>query len=169
LDIRFYVVALLFIIFDVEISLFFPWATVFGKATNLKNDNLQVVQTFDAAGESGIRLTPAAEGLFRELGVPPTDIPQATTAQREALAVSLGREPNEAEAATHAIRSSADTLAIIAIFDILVFFAVLLMGFVYVWRRGDLDWVRAVDQSRAPPAERIPPAAAMEREPVLSM
>ena len=29
-DLRFYVVALLFIIFDVEVALFFPWATVFG-------------------------------------------------------------------------------------------------------------------------------------------
>jgi NADH-quinone oxidoreductase subunit A len=25
-----------------------------------------------------------------------------------------------------------------------VFFAVLLVGFAYVWFRGDLDWVRAV-------------------------
>ena len=34
-DLRFYVVALLFIIFDVEVAFFFPWATVFGKATQL--------------------------------------------------------------------------------------------------------------------------------------
>src|SRR3954462_7984848 len=34
-DLRFYVVALLFIIFDVEIAFFFPWAAVFGKATQL--------------------------------------------------------------------------------------------------------------------------------------
>ena len=34
-DIRFYVVALLFIIFDVEVAFFFPWATVFGKANAL--------------------------------------------------------------------------------------------------------------------------------------
>jgi len=33
-DLRFYVVALLFIIFDVEVALFFPWATVFGKSTH---------------------------------------------------------------------------------------------------------------------------------------
>ena len=30
--------------------------------------------------------------------------------------------------------------------DVLVFFAVLLVGFAYVWKRGDLDWVRAVAQ-----------------------
>src|SRR6187200_67256 len=34
-DLRFYVVALLFIIFDVEVAFFFPWAVVFGKATEL--------------------------------------------------------------------------------------------------------------------------------------
>src|SRR5262245_2441732 len=34
-DLRFYVVALLFIIFDVEVAFFFPWAAVFGKSANL--------------------------------------------------------------------------------------------------------------------------------------
>src|SRR4249920_2938525 len=40
---RFYVVALLFIIFDVEVAFFFPWATVFGKATHLMDPNFQKV------------------------------------------------------------------------------------------------------------------------------
>src|SRR5437773_9288290 len=39
-DLRFYVVALLFIIFDVEIAFFFPWATVFGKATHLMDPQM---------------------------------------------------------------------------------------------------------------------------------
>ena len=39
-DLRFYVVALLFIIFDVEVAFFFPWAAVFGKATQLARPNL---------------------------------------------------------------------------------------------------------------------------------
>ena len=34
-DLRFYVVALLFVIFDVEVAFFFPWAEVFGKANNI--------------------------------------------------------------------------------------------------------------------------------------
>ncbi len=38
----------------------------------------------------------------------------------------------------------ARSLAKTSIIDILVFFAVLLVGFAYVWMRGDLDWVRAV-------------------------
>src|SRR5258707_9719914 len=32
-DLRFYVVALLFVIFDVELAFFFPWAVVFGSST----------------------------------------------------------------------------------------------------------------------------------------
>src|SRR5437763_16382183 len=36
-DLRFYVVALLFVIFDVEMAFFFPWAVVFGRANELAN------------------------------------------------------------------------------------------------------------------------------------
>src|SRR6478736_5859813 len=36
-DLRFYVVALLFVIFDVEVAFFFPWAEVFGKANAIAN------------------------------------------------------------------------------------------------------------------------------------
>src|SRR6267142_1363413 len=39
-DLRFYVVALLFIIFDVEVAFFFPWAAVFGEATQLLDARL---------------------------------------------------------------------------------------------------------------------------------
>src|SRR6188508_3242949 len=72
-DLRFYVVALLFIIFDVEVAFFFPWATVYGKATHLMDPNFQ---TITAQGE----LTPHAKALFKELGdenptVPP--LPEA--------------------------------------------------------------------------------------------
>jgi NADH-quinone oxidoreductase subunit A len=53
--------------------------------------------------------------------------------------------------------------------DIAVFFAVLMVGFAYVWRRGDLDWVRAVSAERAESAPtRAPPSIAVEREPALS-
>src|SRR5579872_222621 len=39
-DLRFYVVALLFIIFDVEIAFFFPWAAVYGESTQLLDARL---------------------------------------------------------------------------------------------------------------------------------
>src|SRR3954451_22933880 len=39
-DLRYYVVALLFVIFDVEVAFFFPWATVFGKTNTLAQEGL---------------------------------------------------------------------------------------------------------------------------------
>jgi len=79
-DLRFYVVALVFIIFDVEIALFWPWAVVFGAA--------------DASVTQG-----------------------------------------------HAIKT-------IALYDMLFFFGVVVVGFLYLWRFGYLDWVRAATGQR---------------------
>src|SRR5213076_2619944 len=45
-DLRFYVVALLFVVFDVEVTLLFPWAVVFGQA------NRQADTATDAARAS---------------------------------------------------------------------------------------------------------------------
>src|SRR5213076_2858347 len=39
-DLRFYVVALLFVIFDVEMAFFFPWAVVFGQSNQLADPRL---------------------------------------------------------------------------------------------------------------------------------
>src|SRR4030042_237628 len=69
-DLRFYVVALLFIIFDVEVALFFPWATVFGKSTHLMDPRFQVVQ------RDGVLLTDGARQLYQELGVRSPSVPR---------------------------------------------------------------------------------------------
>jgi len=122
-DLRFYVVALLFIIFDVEVALFFPWATVFGKANELRDPSLAVV----TETPEGASLTPSAIGVLQELGLR-GDVPVAGGAA-------------EAEQVVRSIGSSLSTAAVL---DMAVFFAVLLVGFAYVWLRGDLDWVRAV-------------------------
>src|ERR671923_1887612 len=55
-DLRFYVVALLFIIFDVEVAFFFPWATVFGKATQLAGTPPAAAADVDPAGVAATRL-----------------------------------------------------------------------------------------------------------------
>ncbi len=137
-DIRFYVVALLFIIFDVEIAFFFPWATVFGKATHLMDD----------------RLPPqAVTQAYRQLGVPPAARPKMP-------------ETSEARAAS---AETAKQLAGLSIIDILVFFAVLMVGFAYVWKRGDLDWVRSTSAEEATgPPPREPPSLTIEPERALS-
>ena len=157
-DLRFYVVALLFIIFDVEVAFFFPWATVYGKATHLMDPNLAKVER--AAGPGEMKLTPAAIGLYRELGIkqptPPAALPPTAVAGKQAASpVSRGNA---------AVEASARRLALFSLIDIGVFFAVLLVGFAYVWKRGDLDWVRAVSREHAPDAPRGPPQA---REPML--
>lgn len=89
-DLRFYVVALLFVLFDVEIAFFFPWAVVFGEAT----------QAADAGHPTGRSF---AEFTFVEF---------------------------------------------------LIFFGILLVGFAYLWRRGDLEWVKTLAGQTAPATDR---------------
>ncbi len=73
-DLRFYVVALVFLIFDIEVALFYPWAVVYA--------------------ESGVA----------------------------------------------------------ALWDMLFFFGVIVVGYLYLWRFGYLDWVRATGFYDARPA-----------------
>jgi NADH-quinone oxidoreductase subunit A len=109
-DIRFYVVALLFIIFDVEVAFFYPWATVFGGATQLADPRLSDAARMNLSD----RLLDVAPG---------TSTPDTMLSAANAL-----------------------QMAWMGFGDILVFFGVLMVGFAYVWSRGDLDWVRALMQ-----------------------
>jgi NADH-quinone oxidoreductase subunit A len=169
-DLRFYVVALLFIIFDVEVALFFPWATVFGKAVQLSDPALVTVReaavpaagsaTPDSAGQAaggllpastaGVALTPAGAGLLRELGVSRPAVPQFAVSEAEGLRVrrSLGAQDSPVSESAWAVSRVGTLLARTAVVDMAAFFAVLLVGFAYVWSRGDLDWVRAVSSER---------------------
>ncbi len=78
-DLRFYVVALVFLIFDIEIALFYPWAVV-----------------------------------YREAGLP-------------------------------------------ALWDMLFFFGVIVVGFMYLWRFGYLDWNRATTTTSKPATRAVGP------------
>jgi NADH-quinone oxidoreductase subunit A len=131
-DLRFYVVALLFIIFDVEVAFFFPWAAVFGKATQMAAE-----PPGGAVAASDVMTT-----RLQELGVSTSD-----TVSGDDVTV---------------LQESARALALTSIADIGVFFGVLLVGFAYVWKRGDLDWVRAITQKRTQPVYRAPPVRALE-------
>ncbi|HJQ81094.1 MAG TPA: NADH-quinone oxidoreductase subunit A [Lacipirellulaceae bacterium] len=141
-DLRFYVVALLFIIFDVEVAFFFPWAVVFGKATQMAGAPPAAVAAADDGNAAGAVPDLMATRL-RELGV-------------------AGRGAAVEGGDIGTLQESAQTLALASIADIGVFFGVLLVGFAYVWKRGDLDWVRAVAQKREQPAYRGPPVRALE-------
>lgn len=109
-DLRFYVVALLFIIFDVEVAFFFPWAMIYGGAMQLADQRL--------GDEARMQIT---EKLL--------NAPAGSLATDQMISAQ-----------------TAFQLGVTGLFDILVFFGVLLLGFAYVWKRGDLDWVRAMAQ-----------------------
>jgi NADH-quinone oxidoreductase subunit A len=132
-DLRFYVVALLFIIFDVEVAFFFPWAAVFGKVTQLAAEPPAAV----ASADGGNLYDATAQTRLRELGI------------KDAAA------PTTADAAE--LQSAARNMALTSFADIAVFFAVLLVGFAYVWKRGDLDWVRAMTRQNTSLVQRAPP------------
>ena len=129
-DLRFYVVALLFIIFDVEVAFFFPWAVVFGKATQISAE------------------PPAAQASA------------LATTRLEELGLTNAAATKSAQAGN--LQAAARDLAKMSIVDILVFFFVLMVGFFYVWKRGDLDWVRTVARDRVQPLHRPPPPRAVE-------
>ena len=114
-DLRFYVVALLFVIFDVELAFFFPWAVVFGSANRAADESLPMEQRIQAASV----LTPG------------------TTTEPSAIAMH--------------------SFAQFAFLELLVFFAILLVGFAYLWKRGDLEWVRSVaaQVKQSPPTQVV--------------
>ena len=151
-DLRFYVVALLFIIFDVEVAFFFPLAAVFVKSVELMDPDVVVVSASNELSSSG-------EGLLLEMGVADPQAPQVN-AQGEAI--------TNAQDQNARLQETGRSMAKLAIVDISVFFAVLMVGFAYVWKRGDLDWVRAVARQRVGQVERLGSADAVEDEPVLS-
>src|SRR5262249_30049432 len=58
---------------------------------------------------------------------------------------TLAREKSERNEVIS--RETARSWAWVAFLDIVVFFGVLMVGFAYLWRRGDIDWVRSVTHS----------------------
>ena len=148
-DLRFYVVALLFIIFDVEVAFFFPWATVYGKATQLASPDMPVIAAEFEPGTTTRQLTPQATERLRELGV---KNPTASTIFSGAEEAGAGAGAAESAA----VRETARKIALTSLADIGVFFAVLMVGFAYVWKCGDLDWVRSTRSHRGEVVERAP-------------
>jgi NADH-quinone oxidoreductase subunit A len=152
-DLRFYVVALLFVIFDVEVAFFFPWAEVFGKAQAVASAPMPAEN--DRAGWDDIGKK------FNAL------IPDRPDTQAERAANARLGQSGELSSADQEFMSSrfknnhetAQQLMWVSLAEILVFFGVLLVGFAYLWRRGDLEWVRSTLAER-PAAVPKPPASA---------
>jgi NADH-quinone oxidoreductase subunit A len=124
-DLRFYVVALLFIVFEVELAFFFPPAVVFGKLTQIRSHTAGQIAPADKTTQASAEdeLSPAVLEKYQELGI--HRLMPAPIAELE---------------------SQTRNLAAAAMIDMGVFFVVLLVGFAYLWKRGDLDWVRAIKE-----------------------
>jgi NADH-quinone oxidoreductase subunit A len=130
-DLRFYVVALVFIVFDVEVAFLFPWATVFGKTHNLADERFEVVAVSTNTGQ--VVLTDAAQAAYAELGIINPTLP--ATADSALVA--------------NQIRAGARDFTWFAAGAMGIFFVVLLIGFAYEWKTGAFDWVRAVSRERS--------------------
>lgn len=162
-DLRFYVVALLFIIFDVEVAFFFPWATVFGKATQLTAPNMPVVMAdLDPERGSAEELTPQAIERLRELGVR-NPSKETVGALSPAQMRELGGSAANGSVMKATVEATSRQMANASLWDIGVFFAVLMVGFAYVWRRGDLNWVRSVRSHAGEVVERAPVTLELEQ------
>jgi NADH-quinone oxidoreductase subunit A len=169
-DLRFYVVALLFVIFDVEVAFFFPWAEVFGRA----NDVAALQKPTDAISyrdycQKVLALAPANHSLRAPIRAAyerlahMDDLSQFDEMKAERDVVDEDWGANSSGPRT------VDTLAWTAFFDILVFFGVLLVGFAYLWRRGDLAWVRSIgDRAVRPPPTPVAPPPPKASEQVLT-
>jgi NADH:ubiquinone oxidoreductase subunit 3 (subunit A) len=194
-DLRYYVVALLFVVFDVEVAFFFPWAVVFGKANELSKElpeerraaltqqlvpaelNLAMLDKAAKQQETTTELPadkdePApkkADGAGKKKGAGKGDGKgngkvggkkgKGDGAQGPALAqggpppgggpqMSPPPGPTQPVAPPQPIDPidpvAAKGWAWIAFGDIMIFFGVLMVGFAYLWRRGDINWVRSV-------------------------
>jgi NADH:ubiquinone oxidoreductase subunit 3 (subunit A) len=225
-DLRFYVVALLFVIFDVEVAFFFPWAVVFGKATALgsqplpttpearerylglvhdlvppypenrrpRQDLADQILDWPAAAERRVALDNEKanlEGEKNKLEAPRQELEErrikltakkddpgaakeldqvaAQLADANAQAGKLTQQIRRLDSQIRALdtgvlgqRGPAQSLAWIAFWDIVVFFGVLLVGFAYLWKRGDLEWVRST-AAEAAAASEAPVENAEER------
>jgi NADH:ubiquinone oxidoreductase subunit 3 (subunit A) len=225
-DVRFYVVALLFVIFDVEVAFFFPWAEVFGKANAIANtekpttaaeyqayadkvldlavpyssfsrdsedpQRLALIRyeiiagrtidgrpLLDAKGEATPWMTREHwlvlktltgrqfdGNTFVDAGGKPRflteeELDKLLKSEQEARAkfIEFAKEKKKgltAEEENLVVmdgplkqndfernRTEARNLVGMALYEVLVFFGVLLVGFAYLWRRGDLAWVRS--------------------------
>ncbi len=94
--------------------------TVFGKANTLEKATSQAV------------VAPAdVDGLLTEMGL------------HDGQQNAIGANVSSAAARTN-LRQAAASMRTLAVYEVLVFFVILLIGFAYVWSMGDLDWVRTM-------------------------
>jgi len=170
-DLRFYVVALLFVIFDVEVAFFFPWAVVFGKTNELARENISIERRAELAKDLTNDKDPLA-GLLKQRSDRDQEKANLLAASRPESAARIGKIDEDVAGINKTLitsaasnRKAANQFGWIAFVDILIFFGVLLVGFAYLWKRGDLEWVRSTASERASAPGKAP--APGRREPLV--
>src|SRR5262249_16682578 len=115
------------------------WAVVFGKANTL-----------------AITDAPQTVDQRKEYNTQVKELVPAYPENRAALAPYTRETPPLSEAQVEENQEAAHQLAWFAFWAILVFFGVLLVGFAYLWKRGDLDWARSTAAERAAATPPLP-------------
>ncbi len=80
--------------------------------------------------------------------------PEVLVAVKTMNTAAAGAEATEGNAMLHKARTEARELAWLALAEVLIFFGVLLVGFAYLWRRGDIEWVRSTAAERPAAADK---------------
>jgi NADH-quinone oxidoreductase subunit A len=131
---------------------------VFGKATQLAGPATPVIAAQLDPSAPVDQPSSILAARMRELGIKDLTVPRLSDEQAAELGVA--NDPLARSAA--AVHQTARRMALVSFADIAVFFGVLMVGFAYVWKRGDLDWVRSVRRQDKVPVHRPPPARPLE-------
>lgn len=110
-DVRFYLVAIAFLVFDVELLFLYPWAVVAGQTQNARVEN-------GDGSTQGHPKSAASSSPTRPLSSPPT----------------------LADPQTNSTVASVSGNRHIIFAGVMTFVALLVLGFIYDWRKGVFQW-----------------------------
>src|SRR5262249_47408069 len=139
---------------------FFPWAVVFGQANTVAKyapgtDNVALAQ----AQRELLLVNPNGSQRMNTGGAPEALPARAPPRQGPGPGGTAlpGNEMISAAMPVFGQQEAAGNLARIAFYDILIFFGVLLVGFAYLWKRGDINWVRSIAAEKEDEDDVAPP------------
>jgi NADH-quinone oxidoreductase subunit A len=113
-DVRFYLLAIAFLVFDVELLFLYPWAVVAGEQSRMSRE----------MGTSAV-VQRVGEGETGRLG------DEKTPAVSRSPHLPLSPSPHSTAAVTNRH---------LVFFAVMIFVALLTLGFVYDWRKGVFQW-----------------------------
>ncbi len=118
-DVRFYLLAIAFLVFDVELLFLYPWAVVAGGM----GTSVPIESSVERSGEKS-RSGEAERGRLGDEKTPPI-----SSSPRLPLSQSLLLHSSAALQNRHLVFAA-----------VMVFVALLTLGFVYDWRKGVFQW-----------------------------